>query len=248
LFEVRHVSLIGDKFTVNIESQECSCRKWLISGIPCCHAIAALNFLNLKAEDYIPHWFRRTTYEEIYNSIVLPANGQLFWETTAFPDVLPPLKRRLSGRPKKKRRLEAWELRKDNTQMRPGGHRKRCSVCRALGHKRNNCPALLVHGCEERPTEATAPQPTQPTQSEPPPSQPPTTPTPLATPTPAAALTPPVATPTPPIVAPHPTVAAPNPPAPGPPPNTAVQQPSQPTYGIRKMRPKMQIRRPPRPS
>jgi len=55
LFEVRHVSLIGDKFTVNIEIQECSCRKWLISGIPCYHAIAAMNFLNLKAEDYIPH-------------------------------------------------------------------------------------------------------------------------------------------------------------------------------------------------
>jgi len=33
-----------------------------------------------------------------------------------------------------------------------------------------------------------------------------------------------------------------------PPPNTIVQQPSQPTYGIRKLRPKMQIRRPPRPS
>jgi len=78
LFEVRHVSLIGDKFIVNIESQEYSYRKWLISGIPCCHAIAIMNFLNLKAEDYIPHWLRCTTYEEIYNSIVLPANGHLF--------------------------------------------------------------------------------------------------------------------------------------------------------------------------
>ncbi|QCD90544.1 hypothetical protein DEO72_LG4g1500 [Vigna unguiculata] len=90
----------------------------------------------------------------------------------------------------------------------------------------------------ERPTEAAATQPTQPTQSEPqptqptqseaPPSQPPATPTPPAAPTPP--------------------IAAPTPPAPGPPPNTAVQQPSQPSYGIRKMRPKMQIRRPPRPS
>jgi len=64
--------------------------------------------------------------------------------------------------------------------MRPGGHKKRCSVCRALGHKRNNCPALPVHDCEERPTEAAAPQP----------SQPPTAPTPPATPTPPAAPTP----------------------------------------------------------
>jgi len=105
--------------------------------------------------------------------------------------------------------LEAWELRKDNTQMRPGGHRKRCSVCRALGHKRNNCLVLLVHGCEERPTEAATPQPNQPTQSEPPPSQPHATPTPLAAPTP--------------LVAPTPPAAAPTPPALGPPPNTAVQ-------------------------
>jgi len=117
LFEVRHVSLVGDKYTVNIESQECSYRKWLISGIPCCHAIATMNFLNLKAEDYIPYWFRHTTYKEIYNSIVLPVNGHLLWETTAFPDVLPPRKRRLPKRPTKKRRVEAWELKKDKTQM-----------------------------------------------------------------------------------------------------------------------------------
>jgi len=144
-----------------------------------------MNFLNLKAEDYIPHWFIRTTYEEIYNSIVLVVNGHLFWETTAFHDVLPPLKRRLPRKPKKRRRLEAWELEKDNTQMRSGGHRKICSVCRALGHKRNNCPALPIHGCEECPTEAVASKPTQPTPSEPPAAPtPPATPIPPATPPP----------------------------------------------------------------
>jgi len=179
-----------------------------------------MNFLSLKAEDYIPHWFRRTTYEKIYNFIVLPVNGHLFWKTTTFLDVLPTLKRRLPGRPKKKRRLEAWELKKDNTQMRSGGHRKRCSVCRVLGHNKNNCPTLPVHGCEERPTEVATPQPTQPTPNQPPLSQPPVVPTPPATPTPLAAP---------------------------PPPNTTVQQPNQPSYGIRKMRPKMKIRRPPRP-
>ena len=87
--------------------------------------------------------------------------------------------------------------------MRPSAHRKRCSVCRALGHKRNNCPALHKQGCEERPIEAAAPQPTQQTPSEPAPSQPP--------------------------------------------PSTTVQQLNQPCYGIRKMRSKMQIRRPPCP-
>jgi len=31
-------------------------------------------------------------------------------------------------------------LRKDNTQISKGGHRKKCSICRQIGHKRNNCP------------------------------------------------------------------------------------------------------------
>jgi len=101
-----------------------------------------MNFLNLKADDFIPHWFLRSSYEEIYNSIIYPVNGNLFWERTEFPDVLPPRKKRLPGRPKKKRRLKGWELKKDNTQMRNGGHRKRCSVCRQFGHKRNTCPSL----------------------------------------------------------------------------------------------------------
>jgi len=31
-------------------------------------------------------------------------------------------------------------LRKDNTQISKGGHRKKCSICRQIGHNRNNCP------------------------------------------------------------------------------------------------------------
>jgi len=36
--------------------------------------------------------------------------------------------------------LKEWELRKYNTQIRKGGHRKKCSICRQIGHNRNNCP------------------------------------------------------------------------------------------------------------
>jgi len=160
-------------------------------------------------------------------------------ETIIFLDVLPTRKRRLPGRSKKKRRLEALELKKENTQIRPGGHKKKFSVCRALGHKRNNCPTLPKQGREERPTEAATLQPTQPTPSQPPTSAAPTPPTtPIAPPQPSQ---PSSTTPTPPVIttAPVPITA--------PPPIAAVPQPNQSSYGIRKMRPKMQRRRPPRP-
>ena len=51
---------------------ECTCRKWSISGLPCCHALFAMKFLNLKWEDFIAHWFRKSMYEETYNSVVYP--------------------------------------------------------------------------------------------------------------------------------------------------------------------------------
>jgi len=53
---------------------------------------------------------------------------------------LPPVKRTLPGRPKKKRRLLASELNKDETQVRRAGERKKCAICKQVGHNRSTCP------------------------------------------------------------------------------------------------------------
>ncbi|XP_014511527.1 uncharacterized protein LOC106770218 [Vigna radiata var. radiata] len=134
LFEIIHISQFGDQFVVNLDKKECSCRKWLITAIPCTHAITAMKFLNVNAEDYIGNCYRKSTYEETYNSIVYPINGQVLWEKTSYPDVLPPKKRTMPDRPKKKRRLESWELKKNDTELRKGGSKKACAVCKQLGH------------------------------------------------------------------------------------------------------------------
>jgi len=69
-------------------------------------------------------------------------------------------------------------LRKDNTQISKGGHRKKCSICRQIGHNRNNCPdkpvdeqtatpaetALDAQTAEHAPTAET--QTTQPPRNE----------------------------------------------------------------------------------
>jgi len=55
IFEVRHVSTIGEKFVVNVDSMESNCRKWSITSMPCCHFLTAMNFLNLSVEQYIAH-------------------------------------------------------------------------------------------------------------------------------------------------------------------------------------------------
>jgi len=139
LFEVRHISQLGERFVVNIDEQSCTCRKWSISGIPCCHSLSAMKFLNLNGEDFIPTVFRKSIYEEIYTSIIFPINGQSFWETTPYPDVLPPSKRILPGRPKKKRRLKQRKIKRDETRLRKGGLRKTCRICKQVGHNRRAC-------------------------------------------------------------------------------------------------------------
>ncbi|XP_017410575.1 uncharacterized protein LOC108322825 [Vigna angularis] len=162
MFEVRHCAVITNKFAVNLDNQHCSYRKWEIAGIPCYHAIAAIRFLDLDPEQYVPIWFRRSTYDETYASIIFPVNGHLLWERTSCPDILPPFQRKLPGRPKKNKRLESWELRKDETQMTKGGHRKKCSICRLVGHNRNQCPLCPQDQPDlPQPSEAAPPQPTQ---------------------------------------------------------------------------------------
>ncbi|XP_014521852.1 uncharacterized protein LOC106778409 [Vigna radiata var. radiata] len=55
LFEVIHISEFGHQFVVNVDTMDCTCRKWEITGIPCTHAITLMKFLNINAKDYISH-------------------------------------------------------------------------------------------------------------------------------------------------------------------------------------------------
>ena len=131
---------------------------WLLTVIPCCHAIAAMNFIYVNVEDFIPICFRRSIYEEIYQSIIFPDNGEVLWERTPYPDVHPPHKRILQGRPKKKKRLEGWELRKDNTHKSAKEViEKKYSICRQIGHNRNNCPDKPVDEQTVTPAETVTP-------------------------------------------------------------------------------------------
>jgi len=81
-------------------------------------------------------------------------NGKNLHYHTIFPDVTLPRKWTMHGRPKKKRRLEQWELKEDDTQLRKGGDRKRYRVCRELGHNRKHCPQVPPHVQSSQPTDA----------------------------------------------------------------------------------------------
>jgi len=76
---VRHKSFTMEEFVVNIDNKHCTYKKWSITGISYCHAVAVIEFMNLSEDDFVPHWFRISTYKETYNSNIYPCNGQQLW-------------------------------------------------------------------------------------------------------------------------------------------------------------------------
>jgi len=54
------------------------------------------------------------------------------------PDVVPPPTKKMPGRPKKKRRLEAREVMKNKSQLGQTRLKKKCGICHKLGHNRKS--------------------------------------------------------------------------------------------------------------
>ncbi|XP_047162143.1 uncharacterized protein LOC124832066 [Vigna umbellata] len=160
--DISDTSLFNDEWeyeeltSPDISVEEIGLHKSYLKSDMCLKVGITMRFLNLDGEDYIPVCFLTSTYEEMYSSIIYPINGNNLWEVTEYPNVMPPSSRKLHGRPKKKMRLEQWELKKNSTSMSKGGLVKRCSKCREVGHNRTSCPKTnqepVVQAQREEPT------------------------------------------------------------------------------------------------
>jgi hypothetical protein len=138
-YEVWHISNTGYKYSVTLQRWECDCRKWLLTGLPCCHAISCMRNQDMNVYDFMPDIYRKEKFAACYASVIYPANGQSLWERTEYNDLQPPPIRRQPGRPKKKRTKEAHELLKNDTQMKRARWGLKCSRCREGGHNKSTC-------------------------------------------------------------------------------------------------------------
>ncbi|XP_077227852.1 uncharacterized protein LOC143860891 [Tasmannia lanceolata] len=138
VFEVRDSNSAN---IVNIETWECTCRRWQITGLPCMHSVAVFNRTGRNAYDYCSKYFTvdcyRLTYSESINPmpdlVDTPLNGEkpLNGDSTPITVVYPPRTRRPPGRPKSKK-IEQQEMEK---RARP----IRCSKCKKFGHNKITC-------------------------------------------------------------------------------------------------------------
>ncbi|GJS37580.1 multidrug resistance-associated protein 5 [Tanacetum coccineum] len=91
-------------FTVDEGKRTCSCRMWLLSGIPFVHATKLIFLINRVPESYVPAWFETDMYFVAYHNFMKPILGMNFLpDKSMYSTVLPPKPRKIAGRPKKKR-------------------------------------------------------------------------------------------------------------------------------------------------
>ena len=97
------------QFIVDLADKSCTCRRWDLTGVPCCHAISCIFYKKDPVEPYVNECLKMQTYAACYEPMVVPMNGLDMWEDTGFELVGPPRKQRPPGRPKKHRKRDADE-------------------------------------------------------------------------------------------------------------------------------------------
>ncbi|KAG8377713.1 hypothetical protein BUALT_Bualt08G0061400 [Buddleja alternifolia] len=138
----------GDRFTVNLRTHSCSCRRWDLTGIPCSHAMSAIGCQNIEPYDYVHESYSVSTYLSVYSHAIAPVNGLKLWEKTGYIPPMPPNFGRKRGRPARARRLGADEPRdkskrgrgrKGPVRMKKQSFKVQCHYCGNPGHNQMGC-------------------------------------------------------------------------------------------------------------
>ncbi|KAF9590750.1 hypothetical protein IFM89_038063 [Coptis chinensis] len=112
------------RYTVNIVDQECSCRRWKLSGIVCVHAAVILYKMRADWREYCSSYFWVSTYRMAYKGHIKPMEDPREWSKLLYN---PPPHTRGIGRPRKNRR-------RDENEEAPNKKRRKCRLCRTEGH------------------------------------------------------------------------------------------------------------------
>ena len=136
MFEIRNGY---DAYKVDINAHYCSCKLWQLSGIPCVHASASLNYSHIDPQDYVSTWFSKDNFISAYTKTINPMNGSKMWPKTSYEKPLPPKERRMPGRPTIKRKRHETENKAKYPTVSKKGRAKTCGNCLQFGHNARTC-------------------------------------------------------------------------------------------------------------
>ncbi|XP_066164589.1 uncharacterized protein [Oryza sativa Japonica Group] len=130
----------GTKYIVDVVTKHCDCRRWDLTGIPCCHAIACIREDHLSEEDFLPHCYSINAFKAVYAENIIPCNDKANWEKMNGPQILPPVYEKKVGRPKKSRRKQPQEVQgRNGPKLTKHGVTIHCSYCHEANHNKKGC-------------------------------------------------------------------------------------------------------------
>ncbi|XP_010694034.1 uncharacterized protein LOC104906903 [Beta vulgaris subsp. vulgaris] len=86
------VSYYLDTLIVELIGRNCTCRKWDMTGLPCCDAIATIFFIHKNVEDYVHPSYDKEAYIKAYVGFIPPIEGERHWPRIEFDVDPPPIK------------------------------------------------------------------------------------------------------------------------------------------------------------
>ncbi|KAM1346514.1 hypothetical protein ACFX13_036556 [Malus domestica] len=137
-----------DQHSVNLWTKTCSCKRWVLNGIPCMHVISAIFHNRQQGEEYVDEYYTPYAYLRAYSPVIYPVKGMKYWPKVKQTPVLPSMVKKQPGRLKKRRIIRDPEIEKnkDPTKLDKKGSSKTCTKCWEKGHNRV--------GCKNQPREA----------------------------------------------------------------------------------------------
>ncbi|KAL4335518.1 hypothetical protein GQ457_07G007250 [Hibiscus cannabinus] len=166
-YEVMHNE---ENFVVDVRGWKCTCKVWDLTGIPCPHAVCVILYREESLENYVLHLYKKEVYQELYSVFIPTIPSEKYWQDSGMGKIDPPLKRKMPGRPKHKRRKEEGEV-KGKTKLRKLGAKISCRCCGLTGHNIRTCPkkqqANVQNHANQPPPMATHPGPSSSIPSDP---------------------------------------------------------------------------------
>ncbi|KAK1386315.1 hypothetical protein POM88_024050 [Heracleum sosnowskyi] len=100
----------GSSCEVSLKHRSCSYRVWYLTGMPCSHAVTAIQESRQHPVEFVAHWFTKQTYMKTYSNYIEVIRGEEFWDDVLGDTILPPvIVKKLKGGPKKQRKKKRWE-------------------------------------------------------------------------------------------------------------------------------------------
>jgi hypothetical protein len=134
-FEVKQWN---NRFIVDLQKKECSCRYWQLFGLPCARAISCIFFKTNNLDDYTAKCYTIEEFHKTCSYCLMLVEGMQNWPKSDRPPLQAPGYVRMPGRPKKERKREEHEKPKAPKLSRVGTV-VRCRKCKQIGHNRSTC-------------------------------------------------------------------------------------------------------------